>query len=357
MSADATKMTGQKLARKDDTACFVHQLIEKDQRARESNALNDFNRIKEDQLPHDGGDQQLGATHSRLLTKKQLSDMAWGVRELSKRLATLRLKLKVRVVFLLTKAHDEDLISNTRGVAEWLLSKDRVTPYIVYVEETLKDNHRFDAKGLVAQEPSSEGRLKYWTNELCRKHPNTFDFIITLGGDGTVLYASWLFQRVVPPVLSFAMGSLGFLTKFDYDNFEDTLATAFKDGVTVALRLRFEGTVMRANARDAASDRDLVQELIGEEADNDHTHKPDGSYEILNDIVVDRGPNPSKCRCYCLLTRYLHGQQCLQSKYSAMMSISLPSKPMAYALLPLQAQPRIIWQLEALCAIRRIQSY
>ncbi len=40
--------------------------------------------------------------------------------------------------------------------------------------------------------------------------------------------------------------------------------------------------------------KDLVDELIGEESENEYTHKPDGSYEILNDIVVDRGPNPSK---------------------------------------------------------------
>ena len=38
---------------------------------------------------------------------------------------------------------------------------------------------------------------------------------------------------------------------------------------------------------------DLVEELIGVEAENDYTHKPGGSHEILNDIVVDRGPNPS----------------------------------------------------------------
>ena len=40
--------------------------------------------------------------------------------------------------------------------------------------------------------------------------------------------------------------------------------------------------------------RDLVDELVGEESENHHTHKPDGSFEILNDIVVDRGPNPSE---------------------------------------------------------------
>ena len=151
--------------------------------------------------------------------------------------------------------------------------------------------------------------MRYWTEELCRKHPHTFDFAVTvslasplnfhalttfkLGGDGTVLYASWLFQRVVPPVLSFALGSLGFLTKFDYDDFEKTLTSAFCDGITVSLRLRFEGTVMRTQNQDKGTSRDLVEELIGEECDNNHTHKPDRSREILNEIVVDRGPNAS----------------------------------------------------------------
>lgn len=57
--------------------------------------------------------------------------MAWGVRELSKRLGSVRLKLNVKTVFLLTKAHDETLIVYTREVVEWLLSKDREKPYIV----------------------------------------------------------------------------------------------------------------------------------------------------------------------------------------------------------------------------------
>jgi NAD+ kinase len=235
------------------------------------------------------------AVYSRLLTKKQLSDMAWGVRELSKKLSMLKLKLKVKTVFVLTKAHDETLIAYTRQVTKWLLSKDRDTPYIVYVENTLENNNLFDAKSLVADDPSFEGRLKYWNNELTTKHPHTFDFVISLGGDGTVLYASWLFQRIVPPVLSFAMGSLGFLTKFDFEKFEDTLSSAFKDGVEVSLRLRFECTIMRSQPRanEEGGARDLVEELIGDESDDDHTHKPDRSFTILNDIVVDRGPNPS----------------------------------------------------------------
>lgn len=73
------------------------------------------------------------------------------------------------------------------------------------------------------------------------------------------------------------------------------LTSAFADGVTVSLRLRFEATVMRSRGR-GRPHLDLVEELIGEEAENDHTHRPEGTHEVLNEIVVDRGPNPSKLK-------------------------------------------------------------
>lgn len=234
------------------------------------------------------------AMQSRLLTKKQLSDMAMSVRSLAKRLSTLKVKLQIRRVFLLTKAHDKTLIAKTREVAKWLLSEERDVQYVVYVENTMRENAVFDAAGLLAEDQSYAGRLKYWDNELARTRPHTFDFVVTLGGDGTVLYASWLFQRVVPPVLSFALGSLGFLTKFDFENYQHTLTQAFRDGVTISLRLRFEGTIMRSQrSREDCDSADLVEELMLEEADGKPTHRPDRTFEILNDIVVDRGPNPT----------------------------------------------------------------
>ncbi|KAK9773795.1 putative NAD(+) kinase [Seiridium cardinale] len=260
--------------------------------------------------------------HSRLLTKKQLSEMAWGVRELSRRLGSVRLRFKAKTIFILTKVYDAELIPKTREVTKWLLSHERDVRYTVYLEDSLKEHKKFDAPGLLeelrreyvdAEEMESDApshvldkRLRYWDERMCRTRPHTFDFVISLGGDGTVLYASWLFQRIVPPVLSFALGSLGFMTKFDFAEYQDILTTAFRDGVTVSLRLRFEGTIMRSQKRsrpltsgneededEAQSKRDLVEELIGEEKDDEHTHRPDGTFEILNEIVVDRGPNPT----------------------------------------------------------------
>lgn len=69
--------------------------------------------------------------HSRLLTKKELSDMAFGIRELSKKLSQIRLKLHVKNIFILGKAHDEALIKNSREVTDWLLQKN--PEYKVYV--------------------------------------------------------------------------------------------------------------------------------------------------------------------------------------------------------------------------------
>jgi NAD+ kinase len=55
--------------------------------------------------------------------------MAFGIRELAKRLAHIRLKMNVQHVFLLAKAHDVTLIANTREIAKWLLTRDQ--PYKV----------------------------------------------------------------------------------------------------------------------------------------------------------------------------------------------------------------------------------
>ncbi|KAF5657263.1 serine threonine kinase [Fusarium heterosporum] len=257
---------------------------------------------------------------SRLLTKQQLSDMAWGVRELSRRLSSMRIRFKVKTIFILTKIYDQDLIPKTRELVKWLLQHDQEVTYTVFVQDKLRNNKKFDVNGIVDElskgyiesgkmdektaKETLNKRLRHWDESMCRTRPHTFDFVISLGGDGTVLYASWLFQRIVPPVLSFALGSLGFLTKFDFEEYQQTLTTAFTKGVTVSLRLRFEGTVMRSQPRknsqlDKNSDeddersRDLVEELIGEESEDEHTHRPDGTFEILNEIVVDRGPNPT----------------------------------------------------------------
>ncbi|KAJ5227116.1 kinase [Penicillium citrinum] len=305
------------------TACYVHSLIagewaspleqndgpedaedvirtlNEEEPTIDTNALNDDDIVS--MVDGDGGNMKPVPTiiQSRHLTKRQLSDMAWNVRKLSKKLGSIKLKLTVKNVFVVSKAYDESLVSLTRKVTRWLLSKDRDTLYNVYVEKRMETHPDFGTLQLLQENSSARDRLKFWDPKLAQDQPHLFDFVVTLGGDGTVLYTSWLFQRIVPPVLSFSLGSLGFLTNFDFADYQRTLENAFRDGVVVSLRLRFECTIMRSKARlkdphsRGLTSRDLVEELIGEEREDTLTHTPDRVYEILNDVVLDRGPNPT----------------------------------------------------------------
>lgn len=168
--------------------------------------------------------------------------------------------------------------------------------------------------------------------------------LLQLGGDGTVLFTSWLFQKIVPPVLPFALGSLGFLTNFDFSNFKQDMDTVIDKGIRVNLRMRFTCTVYRAIAPDDHKGKgvkavksvggDIMMGEVGksgwealegglmsagaqqaafaaaggaagttggaaagvggkkEKEVMCFTTRPMETFEVLNDLVVDRGPSP-----------------------------------------------------------------
>ncbi|KAI3643270.1 hypothetical protein MP228_012825 [Amoeboaphelidium protococcarum] len=148
------------------------------------------------------------------------------------------------------------------------------------------------------------------------------DLIITLGGDGTVLYASWLFQDQVPPILPFHLGSLGFLTVFQYSELECILDWVMREqpergSIGISYRMRLTCEVYRQKTvRTPGLTRHVTLanplEKFGcpvkqQQASSDYLQHqqqntqdqsqccippiPDESFQILNDIVVDRGPS------------------------------------------------------------------
>ena len=242
-------------------------------------------------------------SHSRLL------QTATGIREVSKKLQRRPIKRASRTVLIVTKARDNNLVYLTRELAQWLMSTPRYGSshgVTVYVDDKLRSSKRFDAKGLLAQDSHFERLLKYWTPDLCWDIPESFDLVLTLGGDGTVLFTSWLFQRVVPPILSFSLGSLGFLTPFEFTDYREHLdrvmggrngfsaasspglkalsPTLSREvvpdaGMHVNFRMRFTCTVFRS----PRNSKGRVLEGTAEE----HTQ-----FEVLNELVIDRGPSP-----------------------------------------------------------------
>ena len=150
------------------------------------------------------------------------------------------------------------------------------------------------------------------------------DLAVTLGGDGTVLFASWLFPRAVPPVLSFALGSLGFLTRFDFGAHAATLGALLgARGVPVAIRLRFLATVMRARGARAPG-RCLRAELL---RDAPHTHAPAAARAVLNELVVDRGPGATMCT-----TELFANDEFLTSVAADGVCVATPTGSTAYSL-------------------------
>ena len=64
------------------------------------------------------------------------------------------------------------------------------------------------------------------------------------------------------PVLPFALGSLGFLTNFDFNDYKLVMDSAIDHGIRVDLRMRFTCTVYRAIADIETKKRNAVKERI-----------------------------------------------------------------------------------------------
>ncbi|CAJ0834718.1 2936_t:CDS:2 [Entrophospora sp. SA101] len=89
---------------------------------------------------------------------------------------------------------------------------------------------------------SNSKRVKYF---IGKKELSLIDLIITLGGDGTILHTSWLYQHrnihKIPPILPFHFGTLGFLTVFKFDDYKNTLKNIIENKlVNMTIRTRLE---------------------------------------------------------------------------------------------------------------------
>lgn len=47
-----------------------------------------------------------------------------------------------------------------------------------------------------------------------KKDVDGLNLVVTVGGDGTILYTAKEFDKLTPPFLTFQKGTLGFLCKF-----------------------------------------------------------------------------------------------------------------------------------------------
>lgn len=171
---------------------------------------------------------------------------------------------------LLLKKLGKELMEQAKEVASFLHYKENMT---VLVEPDVHD--------MLARIPGFGFVQTFYSQDTSDLHERV-DFVTCLGGDGVILHASNLFRGAVPPVVSFNLGSLGFLTSHAFDEYKRDLRAVIHgnntvDGVYITLRMRLRCEVFRNGKA-----------------------MPGKVFDVLNEIVVDRGSNPylSKIECY-----------------------------------------------------------
>ncbi|OBZ85170.1 NAD(+) kinase [Choanephora cucurbitarum] len=228
-------------------------------------------------------------------------------------------------ILIVTKAKDNRLVLFTRQLVEWLLfTPDFVKkfPFAVYVDAHLRISGKFGYDDLTKTSPIWKSQVKFWTPKLCYEQPNLFDLIITLGGDGTLLFAASMFQSKVPPIMPFHLGTFGFLTPFLFTTYQAQLNKLFEGNLETVNRMRICCTVYRLSSsfrvKQQAHDRhtstihyrsfnhstewEILEFDSPQSGQNDRNHaeKPNNIqyhtvaqevYHVLNEVVVDRGPS------------------------------------------------------------------
>lgn len=119
-------------------------------------------------------------------------------------------------------------------------------------------------------------------------YESKIDAVVTLGGDGTILHAASLFSFSAspPPILSFSMGSLGFLTPWYFHEHERALEHLMTSRAEVMFRSR-----LVAERRDEETERTIH---LGNAMNEINLHRGSSPHLTVMDISMD-GRHLTRC--------------------------------------------------------------
>ncbi|KAG8894138.1 hypothetical protein FRB99_001486, partial [Tulasnella sp. 403] len=156
---------------------------------------------------------------------------------------------------------------------------------------------------------SSDTLSQHDCEVFTRVNSPKINLIITLGGDGTILHASSLFRESsVPPVLSFSLGTLGFLLPFHIDTFPRALEDVFQGRSTILPRMRLSCQLRHADGQKAS----------GHGAEE---------YQLMNEVTLHRG----RCPHLTIIDAFVDGQHLTEAVADGLI-VSTPTGSTAYSL-------------------------
>ncbi|XP_033151850.1 NAD kinase isoform X3 [Drosophila mauritiana] len=231
---------------------------------------------------------------------------------------------KPPLTVLVIKKKDSQVLPPFVQLVEWLVQEKHMVVWVesaVLEDKLLRDDVKLEQESskfqkVHAQYAGVRARFLHLREKLVTFKDgrddltDRIDFIVCLGGDGTLLYASQLFQQSVPPVMAFYLGSLGFLTPFQCDNFQEQVTNVLEGHAALTLRSRLRCSIHRKGERRKESLLHSVggnllipgfhRQLNYVELNNGQTGKAgcnnnnghNNSILVLNEVVINRGPSP-----------------------------------------------------------------
>ncbi|KAM3741205.1 hypothetical protein ACB098_08G157800 [Castanea mollissima] len=191
--------------------------------------------------------------------------------ERSSKQISLKWESHPQTVLVMTKPNSISVRILCTEMVRWLREQKNMN---IYVEPRVREE--------LLTESSYFNFVQTWKDdkEVLLLHTKV-DLVVTLGGDGTVLWAASMFKGPVPPVVPFSLGSLGFMTPFHTENYRECLNQVLKGPISITLRHRLQCHVIR----DAAKNEYETEEPI----------------LVLNEVTIDRGISSylTNLECYC----------------------------------------------------------
>jgi len=195
--------------------------------------------------------------------------------------------------------------------------------------ELPKDPNRVDSRIRHVDDAEEE-----WVHDM--KYVEPFpDLVVTLGGDGLLMYASSVFQGPIPPLLAISGGSLGFLTAFSKHEMTEAIKVAL--GMATPIADNTDGTTQDAQFPSLEEEEEQSSLQIFPPNLPSYPYDPSISdsaprftfgvedyicmtirmrldcrivnkegvvrarYNVLNEVVIDRGSSPylAALECFC----------------------------------------------------------
>ncbi|KAJ2842772.1 NADH kinase pos5 [Coemansia brasiliensis] len=175
-----------------------------------------------------------------------------------------------KTVLLVKKANDKKVDNALTSISQWLHNE---YPQINIVLEPLvfRQFHK-DLPFVCTIPPGAHS-----------EYSRVVDFVVTLGGDGTFLHVSSLFQKKAPPIIPFSMGTLGFLLPFNVRDFQEQLRRVIEGSAKLLPRMRLMYSKYKA----------------------DGSLDESGLLNITNEACIHRGTYPHLTTISCYLNEHL----------------------------------------------------